>query len=53
MKTENKHKTYEKPAIQVRPMAPIRFLAGSDTPPQVHSNAFEGMAQGTEYDEGR
>lgn len=51
MKTENKHKTYEKPAIHVLPMAPTMFLAGSDV--EMSSNAFKGMVQGVEEDEGR
>lgn len=51
MNKKNKQKTYKKPAIRIYAIVPNRFLANSDV--SMHSNAFDNVKQGTEYDEGR
>ena len=51
MKTENKHKTYKKPAIQLYVIRPNCILTGSKM--TMHGNAFKGVEQSTDDDEGR
>lgn len=51
MKTENKHKTYKKPAIQLYVIRPNCILTGSKV--TMRGNAFNGVKQGTYDDEGR
>ncbi len=51
MKTENKHKTYKKPAIRLYAIRPNCLLAGSKV--TMRGDAFRGVEQGTDDDEGR
>ena len=51
MKTENKHKTYKKPAIQLYVIRPNCILTGSKV--TMRGNAFNSVEQGTYDDEGR
>ena len=48
---QNKHKAYKKPAIQLYAISPSCFLADSNI--NVRSNAFDGVGQGGNDDEGR
>ena len=51
MKTENKHKTYKKPAIRLYAIRPSCLLAGSKV--TMRGDAFRGVEQSTDDDEGR
>ena len=49
MNTENKHKTYKKPTIQLYAIRPNCLLADSTV--TTYSNAFGGVKQATDINE--